>query len=182
MQIYFLTSRFRNTWLYTCIHYFYNIFLGGLCYQGFLEAFLLLADKKFESNNTFDSFLALLEHCEKNLGENMKEKKLSARISGRGTMFPTLSKSEASQDDRLSAYKASGGRKKTNGSNYFLDYRNFSADSPSRTEPLYAKSKITRSKTNISRAGVRLKKLDHEGGSERGTARSKGGERSLPPE
>ena len=145
---------------------------GGLCYQGFVEAFIILAEKKFHSNNYFDSFQALLEQCESNLNDSLKDKKSSARITGRGQMFPSLNKSESFQDDKLTSYVGSR-RKKQLSNNYFLDYRNFSADSsksqPAPTAataaPLYSTKKVyQRSQTNITRSGGRLGKPEHGGG------------------
>ena len=136
----------------------FRIISGGLCYQGFVEAFIQLADKKFRSNNYFDSFQALLEHCESNLSDSVQSKRESARITGRGQMFPSLNKSEAFQDDKVSIY--TGARRKKRGTtNYFLDYRNFSADGV-KTANQESPKKVYRSRTNLSRADRRSCKSD----------------------
>ena len=135
---------------------------GGLCYQGFVEAFIQLAEKKFRSNNNFDAFQALLEHCEANLGETLKEKKQPRIISGRGQLFPSINKSESWQDDKLAAYKRQTRKKHSTAQSYFLDYRNFSEDS-ARNPQSVPKPTLIRTRTNIVRTGPgRFKKVHVE--------------------
>ena len=145
-----------------CANTWFCFLLGGLCYQGFVEAFIQLASKKFRSNNNFDAFQALLEHCEVNLGENTREKKQPRIISGRGQLFPSINKSESWQDDKLAAYKRQSRKKHSTAHSYFLDYRNFTEEGVKNPLSI-PKPTLIRTKTNIVRTGPgRFKKVHSE--------------------
>ena len=70
------------------MHIFSLSEFSGLCYQGFLEAFFLIARRKFPSETPLESVQNFLRHCSDNMDA------ADSRSARQGSLLPRLDRME----------------------------------------------------------------------------------------